>query len=58
MTLVTQIVESRPKNYYERQRYCDDFPDRSNCKGRTSTQHRQSNSSRFRGNPDKNTSLE
>ena len=32
--------ESRPKNYYERQRYSDDFPDRSNYKGRSSTQHK------------------
>ena len=36
--------ESRPKNYYERQRYSDDFPDRSNYKGRSSTQHEQGNS--------------
>ena len=45
--------ESRPKNYYERQRYSDDFPDRSNYKGRSSTQHEQGNSSRFRGNSGK-----
>ena len=45
--------ESRPKNYYERQRYSDDFPDRANYKGHSSTQLKQGNSSRFHGNPDK-----